>query len=133
MKAVGLDTSVVIRLLTGTPAEQARTALAYLHQCFEDGIKVVVSDMVVVEAYHALIFHYGVPRREARDQLVSFLRSVLVMPAGHSLDVFTEWNGKSPGFVDRMIRRDYLDTVSEVTTFDIKFSKMKDVQLLKNR
>jgi predicted nucleic acid-binding protein len=65
MKAVGLDTTVVVRLLTGEPAAQAHAAKAYLENAYASGVKLVIHDLVVIEAYHALIYHYEVPKAEA--------------------------------------------------------------------
>ena len=58
MKA-GLDTSVVLRLLLGQPADQAARAVAFLDELSRGGHHAVVSDLVVAEAYFALQHHYG--------------------------------------------------------------------------
>ena len=47
---IGLDTSVLLRLLLGEPAEQAATALAFVKESWLAGRRVVVSDIVVSEA-----------------------------------------------------------------------------------
>ena len=61
MKTAGLDTSVVVRLLVGVPESQALAAKDFLDACQLAGTRACVSDMVVAEAYHALIYHYEVP------------------------------------------------------------------------
>ena len=72
MKSVGLDTCVVLRLLVGEPAVQAKQALQYLEDCYLAGIKVYVSDLVVAETYHGLCHHYNVPVPEIIDSLTKF-------------------------------------------------------------
>ena len=44
-QGVGLDTSVVLRILTGTPEEQYTRALAFLRQAREERTPVFVSDL----------------------------------------------------------------------------------------
>ena len=58
MKHIGLDTSVVVRLLTGEPgslAELARSKIAYE---LSKGREFVVSDIVIAESYFALTSAY---------------------------------------------------------------------------
>lgn len=59
---VGLDSSVVLRLLIGEPVELAEVAQAFLDELFELGKKAVISDLVVSEVYFALQYHYQVPQ-----------------------------------------------------------------------
>jgi predicted nucleic acid-binding protein len=47
---VGLDTSVVLRLLVGSPPGQAKTALGFVKKSLTVGVRVIVSDLVVSEA-----------------------------------------------------------------------------------
>lgn len=63
--AIGLDTSVVLRLLVGVPAAQARAAQRRLERAIERGESVIVCDLVIAEAYYALQFHYDVPKADA--------------------------------------------------------------------
>src|SRR5437764_854327 len=69
---IGLDTSVVVRLLIGLPEAQARTARRRLELAVERRERVVVSDLVLAETYHALQHHYRMPKREARSILHRF-------------------------------------------------------------
>lgn len=62
---MGLDTSVMLRLLLGEPADQAARAVALLDELSRGGHQAVVSDLVVAEAYFALQHHYGVSKRNA--------------------------------------------------------------------
>ena len=105
----GLDTSVVLRLLVGAPSDQAARALGFVKQGLAAGLRVVVSDLVVTEAYLALHAHYDVPKAEAVAALQEMLRSGLVEPAARPrdseiLEVAARSSAK-PGFVDRLIPR----------------------------
>lgn len=80
MKCYALDTSVVLRLLVGVPADQAQKALGFLEKCFCKGIKAVVSDMVILETWHALRRHYQVPVMETVETFLEFLSSEMITP-----------------------------------------------------
>ena len=61
----GLDTSVVLRLLTGQPQELAVHALARYQEGIANGDSFYVSDVVASEAYYAIQHHYGKTKEEA--------------------------------------------------------------------
>jgi predicted nucleic acid-binding protein len=133
LKYVGLDTSVVLRLLTGTPENQAQAAMTYLRQLHKRQQRAVVSDLVVAEAYFALIYHYRVPRAEVIEQLLNLLQSGYVHPApdGAAVEALKEQDIGRAGVVDRIIRNQYLIFAEEIATFDAPLSRLPRVRLLK--
>jgi len=118
----GLDTSVVIRLLTGEPEGQAREALRWLRQVRSAGDTPVVSDLVASEAYFALQYHFGVPKAAARRQLALFLGSEDVQATGVAARVLAapRLASPKPGLADRLIHRQYL---AEGTEGEVAFQK----------
>lgn len=130
MNAYGLDTSVVLRLLVGSPADQAKTAMDFVMECHENQIRVSVSDMVILETWHALRHYYDVPAGEAVDALFDFLSSPAITSSGHALSVLKDYNGKGAGLADRLIREDYRDHADVVATFDKKFARLPDMKKL---
>lgn len=130
MKAVGIDTCVILRLLVGEPEDHATLAKEFVEQCYYDGIEVCVSDMVLAETHHALIYHYDVPKLEAVHVLRDFLASPMIATTGHAISVVNTYEGTGAGFVDRLIRMDLLDHAYEVRTFDRDFAKLDNVTLL---
>lgn len=130
MKAIGLDTCVVLRLLVGEPEEQAKRAIDYVEKCYFESITVFVSDIVASEVYHALCHHYEVPLKKVVKILSDFLSSPMITPTGHVLTVLSEYKGKGAGFVDRLLRMDLLDQASEIVTFDKNFAKLPNICLL---
>lgn len=130
MTAVGLDTSVVLRLLVGEPKDQAQAALRFLELCYGKQQIAYVSDLVVGESYHALCHHYQVPAKEAADSLLAFLYSPMITCTGHALTVLQEYTDTEPGLADRLIRKDYLDQASEIVTFDKRFSRLPNMKKL---
>ena len=127
MKSVGFDTCVVLRLLVGEPEEQAKQAYTYLEKCYLTDIKIYISDLVIVEVYHALRHHYQVPEQETVSNLTDFLSSPMLTPSGHALTTLQEYKGKGAGFVDRLIRMDLLDHAQQIVTFDKKFAQLSNV------
>ncbi|MFA7172022.1 MAG: hypothetical protein WC340_01195 [Kiritimatiellia bacterium] len=65
MKSISIDTCVVLRLLVGTLEKQSEQAVGFLQESFSKGVRICVSDLVVAESYHALIYHYNVPKLKA--------------------------------------------------------------------
>ncbi|MBF0244914.1 MAG: PIN domain-containing protein [Planctomycetes bacterium] len=124
-KAAGLDTSVVLRLLVGEPESQAKRAADLMNRLHEQGRKAIVSDLVLAETYHALQYHYEVPKAEAKAAMLDFLKSgrVLTEEESNAL-VCLEESTNGAGFVDRLIHSRYLDSTSEIVSFDKKMLKL---------
>lgn len=131
---VGLDTSVLMRLLLALPADQASAALTFVKEARLAGKRVVVSDLVVSEAYFALHHHYGVPKQEAVAQLLAILRSGLVEPAdGPEVLAALEASSRSsakPGFVDRLIRAQYERRSARMATFERAAARLPGTSVL---
>jgi predicted nucleic acid-binding protein len=119
---LGLDTSVVLRLLVGSPPDQARAALGFVKAKAAAGVRVVVSDLVVSEAYFALHAHYDVPKAEAVSALFEMLGSGLVGPADGPgiLTVLSEAarSAAKPGFIDRLIHDQYRRISASMVSFE---------------
>lgn len=129
-KRVGIDTCVVLRLLTGVPEDQAHRAQALLNACARQGTCLLVSDLVVAEAYHALIYYYEVPKKTAVETLRSFLLAPGVHPTGNAPGVLAAYHGTGAGLVDRLIQADYRRETAHIVSFDHDFCRLDGVQAL---
>lgn len=130
---VGLDTSVVVRLLTLDPPDIASQAMAYLRERQAAGDTVCVSDWVLAETYYALQHHYGVPKKEALDALRQFTATPGVKASEIATRVLALAGLESahPGFIDRLIHQQYLhEGVSEVATFERSARKLPHMRVL---
>ena len=77
----GIDTSVLVRLVTGTPESEFERCVDQLRVLVEDrGCEVFASNQVVGEAYAAIVHHYGMTGTDARAALLDALTSGLVAP-----------------------------------------------------
>lgn len=74
-----VDTNILIRHLTGDPAEMAARATAYL----ELETELLLADLVVAETVYVLESFYGAPR----SQVAEALRSLLVFDSVVCVDV----------------------------------------------
>lgn len=131
---VGLDTSVVLRLLVGRPPNQTLRAVAFLDHLAHQGDKAVVSDLVVAETYFALQHHYGVPKAHALSALHRLFADGEILPQGAAADVLATRGlaVAKPGFVDRLIHRGYVTAdQGRMVTFERASGKLDAVIVLR--
>ncbi len=127
----GIDTSILVRLLTGEPREEFLDCVAGLIALVEhEGSEIFASNQVIGEAYVAVQHHYQVSKRDARAGLLDVLRSGLVSPLnGHAVLAALAAPG-SPGLFDRLIADDYSRAGLEVLTLDRRMASLADVRRL---
>lgn len=128
----GLDTSVVLRLLLGQPADQAARAVAFLDSLSRGGHQAVVSDLVVAETYFALQHHYGVSKQDALLGLRRLFAAGEIKPLGEAAEVLAtdRLASAKPGFVDRLIHGAYANAAGDMVTFENAAGKLKSVRVL---
>ncbi len=130
MAIVGLDTSVVVRLLTGLPQKQSQAARGRLERALDEGDAVLVTDLAVAEAYHVLHHYYAVPKAEARGLLLRFVTSgVVALDPKSSLTALSEAGGA--GVVDRMIHASHRALGGITLTFERRQSQLEGAERLK--
>lgn len=130
---LGLDTSVVVRILSGEPEIMAVAAMRYLLQRTREGDQFLVSDLVLAETYHAFQHHYGASKKETLAALRDFLASPGVEATGEVAAVLAtpRLESAKPGFVDRLIHRNYLASGAEhVVTFELSAGKLEQVTVI---
>lgn len=128
--AIGLDTSVVLRLLVGVPEKQAGVARRRVERAIEDGEPVIVCDLVLAEAYYALQFHYEVPKAEARDLLLRFARSgVVTVEPRQATEGLASPSGA--GLVDRLIHARHRALGAVTLTFERKLGALEGAMRLR--
>ena len=66
---IGIDTSVIVRYLVGTPSGQAKRAAALIDGAEELGVSVIA----IVETAHVLRTQYAVAREDVVDTLIDFV------------------------------------------------------------
>ena len=127
----GIDTSVLVRLLTEDPEAEFEYCVEKLRTLVEDrGDEIFVSNQVIGEAYIAVQQHYGVTKAEARSSLLNALQSGLVSPLNGPTAITALEATGGPGLFDRLIADDYARTGLEILTLDRKMASLPDVNRL---
>ncbi len=115
----GIDTSVLVRLITHLPEAESRRCQAELTRMVEqERAELFASNQVIGEAYISVQHHFGVSKADARAALTGALTSGLIAPLNGQpvLKALRETGGA--GLIDRLIADDYSRTVSETLTLD---------------
>ena len=130
IRRYGIDTSVLVRLVTGTPPDAYSRCVERLHALIGSGAEIFASNQVIGEAFVAVQHHYGVSAVDARAELSKALRSGLVAPMnGRAVIEALEAVG-GPGLFDRLIADDYARVDLHVLTLDRKMAGLPDAHLL---
>jgi predicted nucleic-acid-binding protein len=130
--AAGLDTSVVVRLLTGQPAPLAEAACEYLAEIALSGRVVFVSNLVVSEAYFACQHHYRMPKSDVLTGLLTLFSTptFVVHPALLDLLAIDGLATAKPGFLDRLIHAEYAASGLKLVTFEKAATRLVEVLVL---
>ena len=127
----GIDTSVLVRLITGQPADSFSHCVERLRALVEDeGAEIFASNQVVGEAYIAARHHYGLPGSDVRASLLGALQSGLVSPLHGRAVLDALQAADSHGLFDRLIADDYARAGLEVLTLDRKMASLPGVSTL---
>jgi predicted nucleic acid-binding protein len=84
---IGVDTSVVVRYLVGTPVNQARRAAALID---DDDTEIGISTVVLAECAHVLRTQYEVDQRAIIDTLIDLIQRENVRLLGGRPDLVVE-------------------------------------------
>ena len=128
----GLDTSVVLRLLTGQPQELAARALARYQDGIAAGDDFCVSDVVAAEAYFALQQHYRKTKEEALEALRGFSSGEgISFSQNFAASINTPNIHKAnPGFVDRMLVSGYREQGQVTLSCEKSFRRLADTEVI---
>ena len=127
----GIDTSVLVRLITREPEAQYQRCVRELSQMVEqERAEVFASNQVIGEAYVAVQHHYGVSIMDARVALTGALTSGLVAPLNGQSALLALQETGGAGLIDRLIADDYSRTVSETLTLDRRMAALPGVRRL---
>ncbi len=126
----GIDTSVLVRLLTGEPPDAFAHCVERLNALVVSGAEIFASNQVIGEAYVAVQHHYDISETDVRSELSSALTSGLVAPLNGSAVIAALEVSGGPGLFDRLIADDYSRADLHVLTLDRKMASLPDVRLL---
>lgn len=121
----GIDTSILVRLVTGDPQADFDHCVARLTDLvMHRGAEIFASNQIVGECYVALQHHYGVSKSEARSGLVQVLRSGLIAPLNGPEVLAALQSSTGCGLMDRLIVDDYQKAGLVTLTLDKRMSAL---------
>lgn len=130
---IGLDTNVLVRLLTGDDEGQAKRARSFLAKNCSTDDPAFVSSVVLAETFWVLRSVYGLPREEIAEA-ISLLFSVGEIRLEDEASAHRAWqvySGDGADFADVLISAiDRERGCSTTITFDRKAGKLEGFRLL---
>ena len=121
---IGIDTSVLVRLVTGEPRDLYTHCVEELSHLVERGVDVLASNQVIGEAYVTLQHHYGTRKEDARMALLRAFESALVAPQGGEATLETLRTQGGPGLIDRLIVEGYFREGLTTLTLDRRMAAL---------
>ena len=122
----GLDTSVIVRIISGLPEGAAEKVGQRIAADIADGEVFTVSALVLSEAYFALQHHYAFTKEEALQSLIAFSRTDGIKTPDSLKVILQSANlaKSNPGFVDRMIVSEYTSLGSDTYSCEKSFRRL---------
>ena len=128
---LGIDTSILVRLLTRDPEEEFEYCIDRLGALVDaQGAEILVSNQVIGEAYVAVQHHYGVTKADARTALLDALQSGLVAPLNGRSTIEAVSSTHGSGLFDRLIANDYSQSEMATLTLDRRMASLSGVRRL---
>ena len=127
----GIDTSILVRLVTGEPEQMYLYCLDKLTSLIDGyDFKFVASNQVIGETYVTVQHHYGMTRASAKSALLAVFEMGLVTPLHGEEIISMLQESDSPGLFDRLIASDYEHNDLEVYTLDRRMSSLVNARRL---
>ena len=115
---VGLDTSALVRIISGEPSELAEKVARRLAEIMDGGGECEIADIAAFEAYYALQQFYGMTKGEVLEHFrrLSVTPGFRFSPIATAVFETPNLERVNPGFIDRVLAEGYrtrgLTTVS---------------------
>ena len=122
----GLDTSVVVRIISGLPEGTAEKVGERIAAEIAGGNDFAVSALVFSETYFALQHHYAFTKEEALQSLLAFscTEGIRVAESIRAILESPDLAKAKPGFVDRMIVGDYATAGRDTYSCEKSFRRL---------
>ncbi len=123
----GLDTSVVVRIISGLPEDAAKRVGERIASEIASGELFSVSPLVLSEAYFALQHHYDFTKDEALRSLRALAQTDGIRVSKSIKALLDQPNlaRANPGFVDRMIVGEYANNGSDTYSCEKSFRRLQ--------
>ena len=127
-----LDTSVLVRILVNRPQPLASDVIAEVSRRIADGATMVVSNLVLSEAYYAVQHHYGVDKETALRsfRILSFNDGFEFSEEAKAILAMEGLDHAKPGFVDRLICAEQQRVGVQVLSCEKAFRRMPNAEVI---
>ena len=129
---VALDTSVLVRILTNKPQPLAAEVISIVERRIANGDTMLVSNLVLSEAYYAVQHHYGVDKKSAL-----FALRFLSVQSGFEFSELARHvlctdglDPMNPGFVDRLICGEQEELGITVLSCEKSFARLPNAEVM---
>ena len=126
----GIDTSVLVRLVTAEPERDFQHCVDELRVLIERDAEIFASNQVIGEAYIVLQQHYDISSDDARSALVDVLTSGMVVPLNGQTVISALEESGGPGVFDRLIADGYSHAGLQTLTLDRQMARLSGVRRL---
>ncbi len=122
----GLDSSVLVRIVSGLPREQAEAVALRIGQILDGDGVCEVSDIAVIEAYYALQQFYGMTKKQVLGHFrtLSLTPGFRFSPEASAALATPNVERASPGFIDRILAAGYRARGATTLSCEKSFRKL---------
>ena len=122
-----VDTNVLLRFLSGEPAQQASFAQTLFRRAADGEVVLDVSPVIVAEAFYTLVSFYEVDRKMAAEKLSLLLQQhgVRLRDERQVLLALERLQTVNVGFADAFLAAGAAEEKVPVVSFDRDFDKLK--------
>jgi predicted nucleic acid-binding protein len=124
-----VDSNILLRFLSGEPANQAEAVRKLFTQAAAGSVILDISPVVVAEVMYTMISFYDIERKEAADMLLKLLklRGVKVRESSQVFSALERQRATNVGFADAFLAAGGAEEKVPVASFDRDLDKFKDV------
>lgn len=131
IRPYGIDTSVLVRLVTAEPEVDFQHCVDELRALIEEqDAEIFASNQVIGEACIVLQHHYGISPTDARSSLEDVLTSGMVAPLDGQSVIMALRASRGPGLFDRLIADGYTYAGMETLTLERQMARLSGVSRL---
>lgn len=125
-----LDTNVLVRFITGDPADMAEQARRLVERADAGEVVLHITPVILAETIFTLESYYTMNRKEVAAILRGFLncRGIEVTEKDRLLDALLRCQDKGAHFADAYLAACAAGSGEAIASFDRDFDKFKDVK-----
>jgi len=133
MNRAFIDANVILRLITGDPADMAEQAAELFRKVDEGHLEIVVDEVVVLETVWVLSSFYGFAPAQIAPIMRTFMvsKGIICSNKAELLQALALYDDKNIDFADALLAVKMMKHgVKEIYSFDKHFERLESIQRL---